>query len=306
MHRNHPERYTHPHTGLVDSAKNELRDFLTSRRARVRPADVGLPEGEGRRVAGLRREELAMLAGVSVDYYVRLEQGRSRNVSESVLDAVARALQLSPTERVHLVDLARPATANRRRPARRQRVRPAVLALLSSLDTQPAFVMGDRMDVLASNAMARALMGEFLSAQGGYPNLARYVFLDPAAQDLHDDWPAVAEETVAMLRFYAGRHQDDAELSRLVGDLSLGSPEFARFWSAHDVRSRAFGVKVYRHPLVGPITLNYEALEFPSDGEQRLCVYGAEPGSPSAESLRLLSSLCAPALESDRVVPPGT
>ncbi|WP_213814854.1 helix-turn-helix transcriptional regulator [Glaciihabitans sp. dw_435] len=275
-------------------AKEELRDYLRTRRARLQPADVGLPDGASRRVPGLRREEIALLAGVSVDYYVRLEQGRGGNVSLSVLDAVARALQLDEAERQHLIDLAQPAPLKRRASPRRQRVRPAVAMLLDALDLQPAFVMGDRMDVLAINSIAHDLMGGFMDVPANERNLARFIFLDPSARDIHTEWSAVAEETVAMLRLYAGGHPDDPELSRLVGDLSLRSPEFVHFWAAHDVRSRAFGTKSCNHPQVGEMILNYEALVFPGDNEQRLCVYSAEPGSVSEERMRLLASMHAP------------
>jgi len=276
------------------AAKQELRDFLRTRRARLRPTDVGLPAGESRRVPGLRREEIALLAGVSVDYYVRLEQGRGGNVSRSVLDAVSRALQLDEAEHQHLVDLAQPAPARRKLAPRRQRVRPAVAMLLDALDLQPAFVMGDRMDVLAINSIAHNLMGGFMDVPSNERNLARFIFLDESARDIHTEWSAVAEETVAMLRLYAGAHPNDPELSRLVGDLSLQSPDFAKWWSAHNVRSRSFGTKICAHPEVGEMTLNYEALLFPGDNEQRLCVYSAEPGSPSEERMQLLASLHSP------------
>jgi len=232
-----------------------------------------------------------MLAGVSTDYYARLEQGRLRGVSASVLDAVARALQLDAAERQHLVDLALPAPARRRAPQRVQRVRPAVGVLLDALELQPAFVMGDRMDVLAANWMAHHLMGGWLDDPRNERNLARFVFLDPEARELHADWEAMAEEAVATLRLYAGQHPDDPELSRLIGDLSIQSPDFARWWSAHDVRSRSHGVKRYRHPQVGDVTVHCEALEFPGANHQRLCIYTAEPGSPSDTALRLLAAM---------------
>ena len=276
------------------AAKDELRNYLRTRRARLQPADVGLPHSDTRRVPGLRREEIAQLAGVSVDYYVRLEQGRGGNVSRSVLDAVARALQLDEAEHQHLIDLARPQHTPRRSAHRRQRVRPAVAMLLDALDLQPAFVMGDRMDVLAINSIAHNLMGGFMDVPSNERNLARFIFLDESARTIHTEWSAVAEETVAMLRLYAGAHPHDPELARLVGDLTLQSPEFVKWWSAHNVRSRAFGTKVCAHPEVGEMTLNYEALLFPGDNEQRLCVYSAEPGSASEERMRLLASLHSP------------
>ena len=270
---------------------DELRDYLLSRRARLHPADVGLTEGDLRRVPGLRREEIAMVAGISTDYYTRLEQGRLRNVSVSVVDAVARALRLDAAEHRHLSDLALPVPLRRRPVRRTQRVRPAVGVMLDALQTQPAFVMGDRMDILAANWMARQLMGGWLDAPVNEHNLARFLFLDPEARDLHADWSTMAEEAVATLRLYAGQHPHDPQLARLVGDLSIQSPEFARWWAAHDVRSRSHGVKTYRHPQLGEVTVHCEALEFPGDDHQRLCIYTAEPGSPSDQALRLLSSL---------------
>lgn len=267
----------------------ELRDYLGTRRARLRPADVGLTEGAARRVPGLRREEIAMLAGVSVDYYTRLEQGRLPNVSVSVVDAVARALQLDPAEHRHLLDLTKPVALRRRTARRVQRIRPAVSLLLDSLETQPAFVMGDRMDVLAANWMAHELMGGWLDRPRNERNLARFIFLDPDAREVHSDWSSIAEEAVATLRFYAGQHPDDPELARLVGELSIASVEFAEWWAAHDVRSRSHGVKTYIHPEVGAVTVHCEALEFAGDDHQRLCIYTAEPGSSSAQALRLLT-----------------
>jgi len=270
---------------------HELRDYLLSRRARLHPSDVGLTEGDLRRVPGLRREEIAMLAGISTDYYTRLEQGRLRNVSGSVVDAVARALRLDAAEHRHLSDLALPVPLRRRTVRRAQRLRPAVGVMLDALETQPAFVMGDRMDILAANWMARQLMGGWLEAPVNEHNLARFLFLAPEARDLHADWATMAEEAVATLRLYAGQYPHDPQLARLVGDLTIQSPEFARWWAAHDVRSRSHGIKTYRHPQVGDVTVHCEALDFPGDDHQRLCIYTAEPGSASDQALRLLASL---------------
>jgi len=275
----------------METRQSELRDYLRSRRDRLLPEEVGLPVGGSRRVPGLRREEVSMLAGVSTDYYARFEQGRLRGVSVSVIDAVARALQLDPAGRQHLADLALPTAVRRPALPRRQRLRPAVGVLLDALETQPTFVMGDRMDILAANWMASQLMGGWLDDPRNERNLARFIFLDPEARELHADWEAVAEEAVAALRLYAGQRPDDPELSRLIGDLSIHSPEFVRWWSGHDVRSRSHGVKHYRHPQLGEVTVHCEALEFPSDGRQRLCIYTAEPGSPSDTALRLLASM---------------
>jgi transcriptional regulator with XRE-family HTH domain len=272
-------------------ANDELRQFLRSRRGRVEPADVGLPEDAGpRRVPGLRREELARLAGVSVDYYVRLEQGRATNASEDVLDAVARALRLDDDERTHLFDLARPARPRHRpRAPQPQRVRPGIRVLLDGLET-PAFLLGRRLDVLATNRMARALLCDFDARPPRERNHARWVFLDPAARELYVDWEAIARDNVAALRMDAGRHPDDPELSALVGELSVKSPEFAGWWAERDVARLNHGTKRYHHPIVGDLTVGYEALPLPDDPEQRLFLYSVQPGSASEDALRLLAS----------------
>jgi len=273
------------------AAREELRDFLRSRRARLTPADVGLASDRGpRRVPGLRREELAQLAGLSVDYYTRLEQGRDINVSEDVLQAVARALQLREDERAHLLDLARPTRA-RRRPAAApaQRVRPGVRALLDALPT-PAFVLGRRLDILATNRMTSALLCDFDARPRRDRNHARWVFLDPTARERYLDWDEVARENVATLRMHAGRYPDDPELSALIGELIVKSPEFASWWADHEVLRRSHGTKRYHHPTVGELTVAYEALPLPDDADQVLFIYTTEPGSPSAEAMQLLAN----------------
>lgn len=282
----------------MTTAKHELREFLRLRRARLTPEAVGLDPGDGhRRVPGLRREELARLAGVSVDYYVRLEQGRNASVSAAVLDAIARALQLDEHERAHLFDLAKPApAAARRRSPRPQRVRPGVRLLLDTLPT-PAFVLGRRLDVLATNGMARALLCDFDALPPAERNHARWIFLDPATRELYVDWETIARENVAMLRLDAGRNPDDQELSALIGELTIKSPEFAGWWSRHEVMRRSHGSKRYHHPVVGPLTISYEALPIPDDPDQTLFVYSAEPGTPSAEALALLGSWSLEAAE---------
>ncbi len=276
--------------------REDLREFLRTRRARLSPEAVGLDPGDRRRrVPGLRREELAQLAGVSVDYYVRLEQGRGTSVSESVLDAIARALQLDEDERAHLLDLARPAARARRRPAPRpQRVRPGVRILLDTLQ-QPAFVLGRRMDVLATNRLSRALLCDFDALPPGERNHARWVFLDPATRELFPDWEDVARDSVAELRMDAGRYPDDPELSSLIGELSVKSPEFRTWWASHDVLRRTHGAKRYHHPVVGEMTIAYEALPLPDAPEQTLYLLTPEPGSPSAAALDLLASWSAEA-----------
>lgn len=271
--------------------KEELRLFLRSRRARVAPEDVGLVPGRGpRRVAGLRREELARLAGVSVDYYTRLEQGRDLNVSEEVLGAVADALLLEADERAHLFDLAQPSRTRRRVSTPPQsRVRPGVRILVDSLTT-PAFVLGRRLDILATNAMARALLRDFDAVPLRDRNHARWVFLDPVARERYLDWDLVARENVASLRMQAGRYPEDVELAQLIGELSVKSDEFATWWAEHEVLRQGHGTKRYHHPVVGELTIAYEALPVPDAVDQVLFVYTAEPGSPSAEALGLLAS----------------
>ncbi|MDJ1641593.1 helix-turn-helix domain-containing protein [Streptomyces pakalii] len=270
----------------------ELSEFLRTRRAKLQPQDVGLPEfGRARRVPGLRREELAQLAGVSVAYYTRLEQGNGRNVSAEVLDAIARALRLTDAEHAHLNHLARPARhTKKRRPARVQRVRTGLLYLLDNMDGIPAYVTGARSDILAWNPMAAAVFGDWGALPPGERNWARLVFLSPGYRDLFVNWDSKASDMVSYLRLYAGCHPDDPELSALVGELSVKSDEFRRLWATHNVKEKGHGVKLVRHPLAGDLTLSYETLNLPDDEEQHLVTYHAEPGSESAQALRLLAS----------------
>ncbi|TQJ11175.1 helix-turn-helix protein [Kribbella jejuensis] len=276
----------------------ELSEFLKSRRARVQPEELGIKVYSGRRrVPGLRREELAQAAGVSADYYVRLEQGRTDNVSQEILDAVADVLKLSEDERKHLAVLAKPVRRKRRRTT--QRIRPGVQRLLDSMTDVPAFVLGYRMDVLAWNDLAAALNG--FGQQ--HRNVPRMVFLDPAMRDFYPDWEAVAEESVDYLRMYAGRHPDDPELAELVGELSIHSPEFREYWARHDVKDKTFGAKVLHHPVVGEIAVDYETLQLPGDPDQLLVTYTVEPGSPSEQALRLLASWTAPERDPQQLAP---
>nr|WP_312864636.1 helix-turn-helix transcriptional regulator [Saccharopolyspora phatthalungensis] len=271
----------------------ELAKFLRTCRARVSPEELALGrESSRRRVPGLRREELAQLAGVSVDYYTRLEQGRSRSASADVLDALATALRLNEAERQHLMDLGRPEPARRKRRARPQRVEPATLRLIEMLDElhSPAFVLGRRLDVLAHNRLAGALITEFRALPAAERNQARFVFFDPHARELYQDWAAVAADTVAMLRLDAGRYPDDPQLSALIGDLFIHSAEFRKWWSDHKVHRRTTGSKGYHHPLVGDLTVQYQALHPAGDPDQILFVYTTEPGSPSDTSMRLLAN----------------
>jgi hypothetical protein len=235
----------------------------------------------------LRREELAQLAGVSAAYYTRLEQGQSQNASDSVLEAIARALRLDEHERAHLHDLARPAAPARRR-ARPERLRPGVAQLVSTLNV-PALIVGRRMDVLTWNRAAQLLLAPHVPFTEP-PNLAKAAFLDPHIRELFVDWPRQARETVACLRFLAGQHADDRGLAELIGELSMQSDEFATLWSKHHVQSCAFGRHDLHHPTVGVVTVDEESLELPDDPGQRMILYSAEPGSPSQAALQLLAN----------------
>ncbi|NEB74055.1 helix-turn-helix transcriptional regulator [Streptomyces sp. SID14478] len=270
----------------------ELSEFLRSRRARIKPEDVGIAVvGRARRVPGLRREELAQLAGVSVAYYTRLEQGNGRNVSSEVLDAIARALRLTDAEHAHLTHLAKPRQQRRKhRAPRRQQVRTGLRQLLDSMEGVPAYIGGARSEILAWNRMAAALFGDWGTMPPGERNWARLTFLNPDYRELFRDWESKASDMVSYLRLYAGKHPDDPDLSALVGELSVKSEEFRKLWATHDVKEKGHGVKRMRHPLVGELTLSYETLHLPDDDGQFLSVYHAEPGSPSAEALRLLAS----------------
>ncbi|MFC4120544.1 helix-turn-helix transcriptional regulator [Nonomuraea zeae] len=266
----------------------ELADFLRSRRARITPDRTGLPaDGRARRVPGLRRDEVARLAGVSTEYYTRLEQGRAGNPSSEVTEALARALDLDPAEREHLIDLlVRPA---RRAPISPQRVRPGLHLMLQTLDSVPAFILGRRTDVLAANRLAREVLTDFDALPVPHRNLARYYLLDPAARSRTGDWERIAAETVAILRLEAGRYPHDRRLADLVGELTLRSPEFSSWWNDHRVLRRTHGTKLYHHPLVGELHFSYESLQPPGDTDQTLCVYNVEPGSPTARALQLLA-----------------
>ncbi|MEG3630598.1 helix-turn-helix transcriptional regulator [Streptomyces poriticola] len=269
----------------------ELSEFLRTRRARLKPQDVGLPSyGRHRRVPGLRREELAQLAGVSVAYYTRLEQGNGRNVSAEVLDSIARALRLTDAEHAHLMHLAKPKQQRRKPAARAQQVRPGLRQLLDSMETVPAYVAGRRSDILAWNRMAAALFGDWGRLPAQERNWARLVFLNPDYRELFVDWDRKASDMVSYLRMDAGCHPDDPRLSSLVGELSVKSEEFRRLWATHDVKEKSHGVKRMRHPLVGELALSFETFRMVDDADQSLVTYHAEPGSPSAEALRLLAS----------------
>ena len=276
-------------------AKTEIREFLTSRRARVTPDEVGLTSYGPRRVPGLRREEVAVLAGVSVPYYTRLERGSLSGVSESVLEALARALQLDEAERAHLFDLARaaqPKSPARRRP-RKERIRPSVQRMLDAITGAPAAVLNSRLDMLATNALARGLFSELYVDPVRPVNNARFVFLSPRAQSFYVDWGRAAEDTVAILRTAAGRDPYDRDLSDLVGELSTRSEEFRTRWAAHNVRIHRTGTKTFHHPVVGEVSLTYEMMDLSAESGLALVAYTAEAGSKSAEALDLLGSWTA-------------
>ncbi|WP_082600863.1 helix-turn-helix transcriptional regulator [Nocardioides sp. Soil777] len=272
----------------------EIREFLMSRRARISPAEAGLPPAGRRRVPGLRRVEVAMLAGVSVEYYSRLERGDAAGVSEGILDAVAGALRLDDAERRHLLDLVRTSGATRA-PRRRTPVpvvRSTVQHVLDAITGAPAVVHDGRLNHLAGNALGRALFSPFLAMGDEPPNSARFTFLDPGAPDFLRDWDKAADDTVAILRAEAGRDPYDRNLSDLVGELSTRSEEFRTRWASHDVRLHATGTKRLHHPVVGDLDLSYESFPAPDHG-QTLLIYVAEPGTPSYDALRVLASYAA-------------
>ncbi|MFE5212798.1 helix-turn-helix domain-containing protein [Streptomyces sp. NPDC056600] len=271
------------------AAENALGGFLRARRARLRPEDVGIPASGRRRVPGLRREEVAMLAGVSTDYYMRLEQGRERHPSRQILEAVARALRLDDEAGAHLFRVAAPSTRRTRPAPRVERVAPHVRRLLDTWSGTPAFILGPALDILAHNRLASALHAGFTQSD----NLLRMTFLDPAARHFHLDWDRAAESTVAALRRSAGIDPDDPRLSRIVGELSVKSADFRVLWARHDVRGKTRGAKLFHHAQVGDLELHHETFTVNSAPTQQLVVYQAEPGTSSADGLALLGSLSA-------------
>ena len=277
----------------------EVREFLMTRRARLTPEAAGIPAGTGRRVAGLRRSEVAMLAGVSVEYYAKLERGTIAGASASVLDALSRALQLTDAEHSHLLDLARAAdgvpSSGR---ARRRTVKPgppraSLQWALEAMTDAVAVVRDQRQDIVAFNDLARAFYAPLIGDGGRTPNLARFQFLDPASHDFYPDWELFAEMCVAVIRAEAGRDPHDKGIQDLVGELSTRSELFRTLWAAHDVRTHGTGTKRFHHPIVGELTLVFEQLAITAEPGQVLLIYTAEPGSPSAERLRLLASWAA-------------
>ena len=278
-------------------AQSEIREFLTSRRAKITPEQAGLRTyGAGpRRVPGLRREEVALLAGVSVDYYTRLERGNATGASEGVLEGIARALRLDDAERAHLFDLARAGQTAVPRPRRRarQRIRPSVQLMLDAMTGAPAFVRNGRLDLLAANRLGRALYSQHFDSPHQPANSARFVFLDPRSATFYVEWERVANDVVASLRAEAGRDPYDRDLSDLVGELSTRSETFRTLWAAHDVHRHDTGVKRFHDPLVGELTVTYEALELAADPGLTMFVYTPEPGSKSEQALSLLASWAA-------------
>ncbi|WCO68063.1 helix-turn-helix transcriptional regulator [Iamia majanohamensis] len=277
----------------------EIGEFLRSRRDRLQPDEAGLPTyGDRRRVPGLRREEVALLAGVSVEYYTRIERGRAGSVSDDVIDGIARSLQLDDAERGHLVDLLRTdrSRATRRRPSQ-PGVRPEVQRVLDAMTDAPAVVRNGRLDLLATNPLGRALYAPVYEDLGPdeTPNLARFQFLSSRSEAFYPQWDRAAHDCVALLRAEAGRDPYDRALSDLVGELSTRSEEFRVRWARHNVSDHRTGRKVAHHPVVGDLTLSYEGLDLPGDPGQTMLVYTAEPGSPSAEALRILASWVSPA-----------
>ncbi|MBN9211597.1 MAG: transcriptional regulator [Microbacterium sp. 71-36] len=276
--------------------KAEVREFLTTRRARVAPEQVGLASGTHRRVPGLRRAEVAMLADVSVEYYAKLERGHIAGASAAVLESLSRALLLDETERMHLLDLARAADGiptsgrPRRRSSATVTARPGLQSTLDAITGGPAFVRDRHQNLVATNALGAAFYSPVIGTSGRVPNLARFQFLDPAARDFYPDWDLFAQMCVGIMRVEAGRDPHDRTMQDLVGELTTRSETFARLWSAHDVRTHGTGTKRFHHPVVGELTLAYEELAVTADDGMALLVYTAEPGSPSAERLQMLAS----------------
>jgi len=285
--------------------RSEIREFLTSRRAKITPEQAGLPDfGGHRRVPGLRREEVALLAGISIEYLTRIERGSVRGVSEDVLDGLSRALQLDDVERAHLLDLFR--TANATRPARRrpakQRVRPSVQRILDSMTGVAAFLRNDRLDILAANPLGYALYSPLLADPARPVNLARFIFLNRGASDFYSDWEGIAHAAVGSLRAAAGRDPYDRSLSDLIGELATRSEEFRVRWARHDVKYYQSGSQPFHHPIVGDLTLNYDALELPGDPGQTIVAYSVEPDSASRQALDLLASWSAGTTHPDHSV----
>jgi hypothetical protein len=293
------------HSDVRGDVRAQIREFLTTRRARISPEQAGLPVygGDRRRVPGLRRSEVASLAGISPEYMTKLERGNATGVSDSVIDGLVHALQLDEAERAHLEGLLRTAGTTRqprRRPAR-QAVRPTVQRILDSMTLTPAFVLNGRGDILAANDLGRALFAPVFADPARPANMSSFVFLDQSATEYFRDYDKVANDTVALLRAEAGRDPYDRDLSDLIGQLSTRSEDFRRRWAAHNVRIHTSGVKLFHHPVVGDLDLPFEFFPLPADPGQSVLTYTAEPGSASQDALSLLASWAATA---DRPGPP--
>ena len=287
----------------MSTNRADVRDFLVTRRGRITPQQAGLSfYGGNRRVPGLRREEVAMLAGVSADYYTRLEKGNLTGVSDGVLEAIAGALQLNEAERLHLFDLARTANTSPARAARRRpppEVRPGIRLILDGMTDTPAFVRNGRLDILAVNPLGCALYAPVFAVPAAPANLARFQFLDPAAREFYPSFEDSARTTVELLRTEAGRDPFNPSLTGLVGELSTRSEEFRALWAAHNVRLHRSGVKHFRHPVVGLLDLMFEAMALEADEGLTLTAYTAQPGTPSHDGLKLLASWAATRLRED-------
>jgi transcriptional regulator with XRE-family HTH domain len=279
--------------------RNDIREFLTSRRDRLTPQEAGLPDfGGRRRVKGLRREEVALLAGMSTEYYVRLERGNATGVSEAVLNGISRALKLDAAEHAHLYALVRAANqgadpGRRRGPSRPQRIRPNVQQLIDAMSNVPVFVQNGRLDAVATNRLGSALFSEMFAMPQRPMNAARFTFLDPRAQTFYRDWESNARQIVALLRAEAGRSPYDRILSDLVGELATRSDHFRTLWASHDVREHRTGSKNVHHPVVGDLDLTFEAMDLTSDRGLQLLAFSAQPGSPTHDGLQLLASWAA-------------
>ena len=275
--------------------QDDIREFLRSRRARITPEQAGLPAyGGNRRVKGLRREEVAMLAGVSVDYYMRMERGHLAGASDAVLESLARALELDEAERDHLFRLARRSTAAPTRRRRQQHpVPPTLQQILDVITDAPAWIRNARHDLLAANHLARAHVCPDARRSATAANTARFIYLDPASRTFFQDWNRAADNIAAMLRSEAGRKPHDQDLTALIGELSTRSEKFRQRWAAHNVRFHRTGFKRLHHPVVGDLGLNFEAMEFPSTPGLTLLVYTAPEGTPTADAIKLLASWAA-------------
>jgi transcriptional regulator with XRE-family HTH domain len=280
-------------------SRDDIREFLTTRRARLTPAQAGLPQfGGRRRVPGLRREEVALLAGMSTEYYVRLERGNASGVSESIMDGISRALHLDAAEQSHLRDLVRTAnegasTRRQRKSTRQQQVRPGMQQTIDAMTTVPVIVQNGRLDIVAANNLGAALFAPLLETPDRSGNFARFLFLHPLAVDYYRDWSDAAEQIVALLRSEAGRAPYDRALTDLIGELCTRSVAFRELWAAHDVRIHDTGIKRVHHPIVGDLDLTYEALDVTSTRGLQLIAFTPRPGSPSDDGLQLLANWAA-------------